>query len=107
VLAAFLLLIGAGDALSVDLVPKAQQGQGQPELVVKAHAELKKVSIDLVRSTDKKRVTASAGPIDPGKEHRFPLPMSAGVGAVFGGKKGALIGAAIGGGASTIYESTK
>ena len=31
----------------------------------------------------------------------------AGVGALFGGKKGALIGAAIGGGASTIYESTK
>jgi hypothetical protein len=31
----------------------------------------------------------------------------AGVGAIFGGKKGALIGAAIGGGASTIYESTK
>ena len=31
----------------------------------------------------------------------------AGLGAVFGGKKGALIGAAIGGGASTIYESTK
>jgi hypothetical protein len=29
------------------------------------------------------------------------------VGAMFGGKKGALIGAAIGGGASTIYESTK
>ena len=31
----------------------------------------------------------------------------AGVGGIFGGKKGALIGAAIGGGASTIYESTK
>jgi hypothetical protein len=31
----------------------------------------------------------------------------AGVGAIFGGKKGALIGAAIGGGASTIYEVTK
>ena len=31
----------------------------------------------------------------------------AGVGAIFGGKKGALIGAAIGGGASTLYESTK
>jgi hypothetical protein len=31
----------------------------------------------------------------------------AGLGAVFGGKKGALIGAAIGGGASTIYEATK
>jgi hypothetical protein len=31
----------------------------------------------------------------------------AGVGAIFGGKKGALIGAAVGGGASTIYETTK
>jgi hypothetical protein len=31
----------------------------------------------------------------------------AGVGAIFGGKKGALIGAAIGGGASTIYQVTK
>jgi len=31
----------------------------------------------------------------------------AGVGAIFGGKKGALIGAAIGGGASTIYQITK
>lgn len=32
---------------------------------------------------------------------------SAGVGGIVGGKKGALIGAAIGGGASTIYETTK
>jgi hypothetical protein len=31
----------------------------------------------------------------------------AGVGAIFGGKKGALIGAAIGGGASTLYEAKK
>lgn len=31
----------------------------------------------------------------------------AGVGAIFGGKKGALIGAAIGGGASTLYESAR
>jgi hypothetical protein len=31
----------------------------------------------------------------------------AGLGAIFGGKKGALIGAAIGGGASTIYEVQK
>ncbi len=31
----------------------------------------------------------------------------AGVGALIGGKKGALIGAALGGGASTIYEATK
>ena len=31
----------------------------------------------------------------------------AGLGGIIGGKKGALIGAAIGGGASTIYETTK
>ena len=31
----------------------------------------------------------------------------AGVGGLIGGKKGALIGAALGGGASTIYEATK
>ena len=29
---------------------------------------------------------------------------AAGIGAIFGGKKGALIGAAIGGGAGTLYE---
>lgn len=32
---------------------------------------------------------------------------AAGLGAIFGGKKGALIGAAIGGGAGTLYEVTK
>jgi len=31
----------------------------------------------------------------------------AGIGAIFGGKKGALIGAALGGGAGTIYEVRK
>jgi hypothetical protein len=31
----------------------------------------------------------------------------AGVGAIIGGKKGALVGAALGGGASTLYEATK
>jgi hypothetical protein len=31
----------------------------------------------------------------------------AGVGGIFGGKKGALIGAALGGGAGTLYEVTK
>ena len=31
----------------------------------------------------------------------------AGLGAIFGGKKGALIGAAIGGGAGTLYEAKK
>ena len=32
---------------------------------------------------------------------------AAGLGAIFGGKKGALIGAALGGGAGTLYEVQK
>lgn len=32
---------------------------------------------------------------------------AAGVGGLIGGKKGALVGAALGGGASTLYEATK
>ena len=31
----------------------------------------------------------------------------AGIGGLIGGKKGALVGAALGGGVSTIYETTK
>lgn len=65
----------AADALKVDLVPKAQKGQGQPELVVTAQAELLRLSIDLKRSTDGKRVRASAGPVYSGREHRFTLPV--------------------------------
>jgi outer membrane protein OmpA-like peptidoglycan-associated protein len=76
----------AGDALSIDLVPKAQKGQGQPELVVKAHEELKKVTIELVRSSDRRPLRASAGPIDPGKEHRFALTLSEVGAASYNGK---------------------
>jgi outer membrane protein OmpA-like peptidoglycan-associated protein len=90
--ALLLLLIASGDALSVDLVPKAQKGQGQPELVVKAHSELKRVVIDLVRSSDKKRIKDSAGPIDPGKEHRFVLPLSEVGSASFNGKLDVEVG---------------
>ncbi|MEQ8979814.1 MAG: OmpA family protein, partial [Deltaproteobacteria bacterium] len=65
----------AQDALKVDLVPKAQKGQGQPQLVVKAQTELKKVTIDLKRSTDGKRIRDTAGPIYAGRAHEFALPM--------------------------------
>ncbi len=82
----------AGDAVSVELVPKAQKGQGQPELVVKAHAALKRVTLELVRSTDHGKVRAAAGPIDPGKEHRFALPLSTVGPAAFTGKLDVEIG---------------
>lgn len=75
----------AQDALKVDLVPKAQLGQGQPALVVKAQAKLAKVTLDLKRSTDGKRITDSAGPIFAGRQHEFPLPMKAAGEARFSG----------------------
>ena len=57
------------------------------------------------------RTVASAEPRRDWKKSAMVIggttAAGAGVGAIFGGKKGALIGAAIGGGASTIYEARK
>lgn len=65
----------AQDALKVELVPKAQKGQGQPELVVKAQTRLKKLALDVRRSSDGKRFQRAAGPLRAGGVHRFTLPM--------------------------------
>jgi outer membrane protein OmpA-like peptidoglycan-associated protein len=66
----------AKDALKLELIPKAQRGQGQPELVVHAQTQLKKVSLSVTRSVDGKRIKLDAGPIAAGREHRFSLEMS-------------------------------
>src|SRR5688500_8764907 len=76
----------AKEAIKVDLVPKAQAGQGHPELVVKAEVPLKRLSLDVVRSTDHKRLKLSAGPLGAGREHRFPLEIKAPGAATFDGK---------------------
>jgi outer membrane protein OmpA-like peptidoglycan-associated protein len=67
----------AKDALKLDLVPKAQKGQGSPELVVRAESGLKKITLDVKRSTDGKRIKLDAGPVHAGREHRFPLELKA------------------------------
>jgi outer membrane protein OmpA-like peptidoglycan-associated protein len=64
----------AGDAISVELIPKAQKGQGQPELVVRAQEPLAGLVLD-VRRNDGKNVKAKAGAQRPGDEHRFVLPL--------------------------------
>ena len=64
-----------GEALKVNLVPKTQIGQGTPELVVTAQAELDELVLDLKRSTDGRRIRKKAGPIYAGREHRFALPI--------------------------------
>ncbi len=76
----------AKDALKLDLVPKAQRGQGQPELVVHAEAPLKRITLDVTRSTDEKRLKLDAGPVHAGRDHRFPLEMNAIGEARFEGK---------------------
>lgn len=63
----------AGDALKLELVPKAMEGEGSPAIVVRAEAALAKVVLDVKRSTDGKRVKLEAGPIAAGRTHRFEL----------------------------------
>lgn len=67
----------AGEALSLELTPNAQQGQGQPQLLIKAHSALTRVTLDVKRSTDGRRVKDRAGPILAGRNHAFDLPMKA------------------------------
>lgn len=76
----------AGEALKVELVPKAQKGQGSPELVVRAEASIAKLALDVVRSTDGKRLRLEAGPVLPGRTHHFPLELRAPGTATFDGK---------------------
>lgn len=82
----------AQDALKVDLVPKAQKGQGQPQLVVKAQTALAKVVLDVKRSTDGKRIQAAAGPIKGGRAHAFDLPLTKVGPATFNGKLSVQVG---------------
>lgn len=76
----------ADDAVSIELVPKALHGEGQPALVVKAQTALSKVRLEVVRSTDKKRLSAEVSGLAPGKAHHFPLTMTAPGRARFEGK---------------------
>lgn len=66
----------AGDAISVNLIPKAQKGQGQPELVVRALEPVMGLVLD-VRRSDGKVVKSKVGAQRPGSEHHFALPVEA------------------------------
>lgn len=76
----------ADDAVQIELVPKALQGEGQPALVVKAQTSLAHARLELVRSTDKKRIVAEVKGLAAGKSHAFPLPLPAPGRARFEGK---------------------
>jgi len=65
----------AGDAIRVELVPKALKGEGLPALVVHAEEPLERLVLEVRRSTDRRKVTLDAGSVGGGRSHRFDLPM--------------------------------
>jgi len=86
----------AGDALKVELVPKAMLGAGLPQLVVKAEVRLERIRLDVKRS-DGRRVKLEAGPIPGGRQHAFDLPMEKPGSARFEGKLSVELGDGQGG----------
>jgi hypothetical protein len=81
-----------------------------PGVAPAAAAPMRTVTVAQVPRAEVPRVVARAPRRDWKKTALLiggSTATGAGVGGIFGGKKGALIGAAIGGGASTIYEATK
>jgi hypothetical protein len=94
----------------------------RPEIAYPASAVRAIAVSETYPAPELRRVTTSgATPIRSSRVERAPgrdwtktamviggsTAAGAGLGAIFGGKKGALIGAALGGGASTIYEVRK
>jgi hypothetical protein len=86
-----------------------------PRSVVTPVASRRTVSrnrtVTAARAQEDRRVYEEAQPTRSWKKTALIIGGStasgAGVGAVIGGKKGALAGAAIGGGAASIYEATR
>lgn len=76
----------ADDAIRVELVPRALQGAGQPQLVVHVQANLRRVEVDLVRSVDAKPVRCAFKQPAPGKAHPCALTLTAPGSARFTGK---------------------
>jgi len=74
------------EAIQVELITKALQGAGQPALVVHAQAALKSVTLEVVRSTDHKKLVLSSKSLAAGAKHRFPLELAAPGKARFEGK---------------------
>lgn len=66
----------AGQALSVEVTPKAQKGQGQPQLMVRAHTALKTLTLDVKRDVDGRRIKARFGPLLAGRTHSIDLPIA-------------------------------
>lgn len=76
----------ADDAIRVELIPRALQGAGQPQLVVHVQANLRRVDVDLVRAVDGKPVRCALKQPAPGKGHPCALTLTAPGSSRFTGK---------------------
>ncbi len=64
------------DALRVELLPRAQAGQGQPELRVHALEALRSLSLELAPRSGGKPLRQRAGALAAGASHAFPLKLA-------------------------------
>ena len=64
----------SGDAVSVELEPRALKGQGQPGLRVRVRERIRGLRLEVQRG-DGRTVRSSTGPLAAGATHRFALPV--------------------------------
>ncbi|MCK6548494.1 OmpA family protein [Myxococcota bacterium] len=76
----------AADAIKVELIPKAQKGQGQPQLVVRAEVAIARLTLDVTRALDGKKLKLTSGALDAGDVHRFALELPKPAASTFEGK---------------------
>ncbi len=102
--------IYAGERMSLSDRPVASP-YGAPRVIDRPERREVFDQENVPRYTTAHRPAATRIAVDRGRDWKRTAMViggstaaAAGLGAIFGGKKGALIGAALGGGASTIYE---
>ncbi len=103
------------EPLAGQYVPASYSGALRPAAVpVSAHPAVRRRTVPRTTAAVEDRVVVSQE--DPQSDRSWQkttmiiggsAASGAGVGAIAGGKKGAMIGAAIGGGAASIYEATR
>jgi hypothetical protein len=103
--------LGAGDEIVYDGVRSPYASSGVRPVPAAAPAPVRRTVASRPIGYDDRPVSVERSSGRDWKKTALMIGGStaagAGLGGIFGGKKGALIGAALGGGASTLYEVTK
>lgn len=70
-------IAAADDAIQVSWVAHAQQGLGQPHLLIGARRAVQRIRIDVTRTADGQRLTRTLKGLRPGAEQKIELPLNA------------------------------